>query len=154
LVIQAEAASRLGLIPLQSRRLEASVLNRCAIVLRPKRPFLSWIDTVQRTMPKEYRIDVDDDQTVYLIPSSESWNAIDEVLASMYPEMFEHELSEWYDDPALWPQPRTLKMFKEWFKVEVSTMIVDLVAAPLIDDEAFECDSLWSKIKRLLGFGR
>jgi hypothetical protein len=130
------------------------VLNRCAIVLRPKRPFLSWIETVQRTMPKEYRIDVDDDQTVYLIPSSESWNSIDEVLASMYPAMFEHELSEWYDDPALWPKPRTLKMFKEWFKVEVSTMIVDLVAAPLVDDEAFERVSLWSKIMRLFGFGR
>ena len=70
------------------------MLNRCAIVLRPKRPFLSWIDTVQRTMPKEYRTDVDDDQTVYLIPPSESWNSIDEVLESMYPQMFERELSE------------------------------------------------------------
>ena len=72
----------------------------------------------------------------------------------MYSDLFERELSEWYEDKALWPKPRTLKMFKEWFKVEVSTMVVDLVAAPLIDDEPYERDSLWSKIKRWLGFGR
>ncbi len=130
------------------------MLNRCAIVLRPKRPFLSWIETVQRTIPKEHRVDVDDDRMAYLIPSSESWNSIDEVLEPMCSDLFERELSEWYEDKALWRKPRTLKMFKEWFKVEVSTMVVDLVAAPLIDDEPYQRDSLWSKIKRWLGFGR
>jgi hypothetical protein len=133
------------------------VLNRCAIILRPKRPYLSWVETVERTMPKEFRSGPETahgDRTMYLIPSSEWWNSIDEVLESLYAEMFERELFEWYEDKALWPKPRTLKMFKEWFDVEVSTMVIDLIAAPLIDSDAYQAESFWSKIKRLLGFGR
>lgn len=129
------------------------MLNRCAIILRPKRPYLSWVETIGRVLSKECGgafSDADGDRTVYLIPSEEELDSINEVIERIYPDLFERELSEWYEDEALWPKPRTLKMFREWFDVEVCTMIVDLVDAPLIEDEAPAPVSFWSRISRKL----
>ncbi len=126
-------------------------MNRCAIILRPKRPYLSWVETIERMLSKEYGgtpSGADGDRTAYLIPPSEAWDSIDEVIERSYSNLFERELSEWYGDEALWPKPRTLKMFRGWFDVEVCTMIVDLVEAPLIEDEVPEPPSFWSRILR------
>jgi hypothetical protein len=49
--------------------------------------------------------------------------------------LFENILGEWYTDPALWPQDRTLKLFKAWCDVEVHSMVLDYVDGPLLDDD-------------------
>ena len=39
---------------------------------------------------------------------------------------FENELFDWYTNEDLWPNNRSLKMFKEWFDVNVHSMLFDL----------------------------
>jgi hypothetical protein len=45
------------------------------------------------------------------------------------------ELEGWYTDESAWPKDRSLATFLEWFDVEFSTMVVDLVDAPLQREE-------------------
>jgi len=42
------------------------------------------------------------------------------------PAIFEHELAAWSTDESTCPKPRTLKLFREWFDVTFSAIVVDL----------------------------
>ena len=56
-------------------------------------------------------------------------------LEQCYQYLFEEVLEQWYVDEALWPQDRTLKLFKAWCDFEVHSMVLDYVDEPLIDDD-------------------
>lgn len=55
-------------------------------------------------------------------------------LASLYADVFELELEAWYTDESAWPSPRTLAMFREWFKVEFHTLVMDLGDGQIVED--------------------
>jgi hypothetical protein len=79
--------------------------------------------------------DAQGEQTVYLIPEFEDDDAYEELLASIYPEIFERELDGWCTDESTWPKARNLAMFKAWFTIECHSMIEDLCLEPLEDDD-------------------
>ena len=43
-------------------------------------------------------------------------------------KLFEMELASWVADESLWPQKRNLKLFWEWFDVEIHLGVLDSVA--------------------------
>ena len=47
-----------------------------------------------------------------------------------YSWMFELQLSNWTEDESVWPVPRDLKTFREWFIVDIHSLVVDIA-----DDE-------------------
>jgi len=109
------------------------VLNRSSLIVRPKQPFLDWVNSYDgSSFPSS---EVDHDQTVYLIP--EYLNELDshQVLKQVYETIFELELEGWCLDEGKWPNLRTLAIFKEWFTVEFHSMVIDLCGDPLIEDE-------------------
>jgi len=111
------------------------MLNRTAIIVRYREPFVRWINEAD-PIPDGSDIRAErDEQTVYLIHEIENWSELDEWLALNYEALFEAELYAWYTDEALWPKNRTLELFHEWVDVEYHTMVVDLVEGPLFDDE-------------------
>ena len=113
-----------------------TMLNRDLLIVRYKQPFVDWVNEADpdpdgRPMTPE---EVNDDSPAYLIheyasEEFESW------LDSCYVPLFENILGEWYTEPALWPQDRTLKLFKAWCDLEVHSMVLDYVDGPLLDDE-------------------
>ena len=56
-------------------------------------------------------------------------------LEQCYQYLFEEVLEQWYVDEALWPQDRTLELFKAWCDVEIHGVIIDLVDHPLLDTD-------------------
>ncbi|MBP6013947.1 MAG: hypothetical protein KBA31_17095 [Alphaproteobacteria bacterium] len=108
------------------------MLNRCAVIIRPAQPFLDWAAALDDSgdMP-----DPGDEQTVYLLPDLADGGDIDEMIAEAFDIMFENELGAWHTHEPDWPKPRTLAMFKQWFTIEVHSVIQDLVQGPLVDDE-------------------
>jgi len=108
------------------------MLNRGAVILRPKQPYLDWGAGLDhsRLVP-----DVGAEKTVYLIPSYESDEEGWAILAEGYESIFEAELFGWHTDEAAWPQGRSLQMFKEWFHVELHSVVEDLCGYELIDTE-------------------
>ena len=141
------------------------MLNRSVLLLRPKQPYKDWLKSTEAklkatghgefaiTTQEVNRYDFVGNLTAYLVPSCEGSEDIDALIEARHEEFFERELNEWYTDPSLWPQPRTAKLFKQWFMLGLHAMAVDMGDDAIIDDEK-PAVSFWSKLMRALGFGR
>jgi len=111
------------------------MLNRAAIMVRPKKPYLDWAAGLDDSglVP-----DPAGEQTVYLIPSytveSEAW----ELLEKVYVSIFEQELWSWHTEEKAWPQGRDFEMFKQWFQIEIHSWVEDLCDFEIIDDDEDE----------------
>ncbi len=107
------------------------MLNRSSVVVRPKRPFLDWVNSQDgpNLSFEDFR-----DQTSYLIPEYLDDLDAHQVLKSIYQTIFEMELEGWCLDDEKWPAIRTLAVFLEWFQVEFHSMVIDLCGDPLVED--------------------
>ena len=113
------------------------MLNRDLLIVRQKQPFVDWVNEADPSPDGGAHITLEsanEDSSVFLIhefasEEFESW------LESCYQPLFDNILGEWYTDPALWPQDRTLELFKAWCDFEVHSMVLDYVDEPLIDDD-------------------
>jgi hypothetical protein len=103
------------------------VVNRTAISLIGEAPFNEWTQandadankgalTVARA--KAYG-------TVILLPEFELEEDIQEWVEENASWLFELQLESWTDDESLWPADRDLKMFREWFRVEIHSVVID-----------------------------
>ena len=103
------------------------VVNRTAISLIGERPYIEWTQandadsskgqiTVQRAQPYG---------TVILLPEFELEEDIQEWVEENVSWLFEMQLESWTDDESQWPANRDLKTFREWFRVEIHSVVVD-----------------------------
>jgi hypothetical protein len=108
------------------------MLNRAALIVRPAEPFLVWASQLDDSglVPSP-----DDEQTVYLVPEFEDDDEREAILEVVFAEVFERELYGWHTDERDWPKNRTLAMFREWFRIELHSIVEDMVDGPLSDDE-------------------
>ena len=108
------------------------MLNRGVLIVRPAQPFLDWAATLDDSglVPN-----TDGEQTLYLVPSFEDDDEAAQVLGLVFAEVFERELDAWHTDDSAWPKQRTLASFKQWFKIELHSMVEDLCSDELVDDD-------------------
>jgi hypothetical protein len=108
------------------------MLNRAVLIVRPKQPYLDWAAGLDDSglVP-----DIEGEKTAYLIPSFEDDAEAEAVLKHIFLEIFERELEGWHTAEADWPKKRTFAMFKQWFHLEFHSMVEDLCAYELIDDD-------------------
>ncbi len=108
------------------------MLNRAVLIVRPKQPYLDWAASLDDsgTLP-----DITGEQTVYLIPEYADDEEAQEVLEEVYAAVFETELGGWHRDEAAWPPKRDFQTFLAWFSVEMHSVVEDLCADALVDDE-------------------
>ncbi len=112
------------------------MLNRAALILRYKQPFVDWINGVDPS-PQSHPLtlaEVNEEHTVYLV-EVEDEDELAEWLVGHHQELFEEELNGWYMDPGLWPRVRSLKMLREWCSFELHTVVVDTGGSPIEDNE-------------------
>ena len=116
-----------GALRLSSRVMKT--INRALIVIKPKQPFLDWINS-QADAP-EFEVTLDslrsEDCTAILVPEIDDYDEVWKVIEDLAPEIFETELNGWWQVPELWPVNRDFKTFKEWFDVEIHSMVGDSV---------------------------
>lgn len=116
--------------------MKVNVLNRAALILRYKQPFVDWINAGDPA-PETHTLSLDevkDERTVYLV-EIEDESELSAWLSRYHAQLFEEELEGWYTDPALWPKDRSLERLQEWCSIELHTVVVDTGASPLRDDE-------------------
>ena len=117
------------------------MLNRAAIVLKYKPPAVKWINDADPydDDPGITLESVNQDRTVYLISDDDgdTQDTVTRWVKRNYAALFESEPDDWYTDPSLWPQHRTLELFHEWFEVECHTVLIDTVGGALYDDESY-----------------
>ena len=104
------------------------VINRTAISITGAQPFIDWMRqhdasaatgmlTVARSRPYG---------TAYLLPEFELEGDIQEWVEENASWLFEFQLSSWTDDESAWPASRDLGTFREWFRVDVHSVVVDM----------------------------
>lgn len=100
-------------------------VNRSALVVRPREPYLKWAAAVFDEDLEAHQ-DSADHVSVYLVPADPEEVAETAPLEEIYERVFDLELAGWCTDDARWPSPRTLELFLEWFDVVGESLVVDL----------------------------
>ena len=108
-------------------------LNRSAIVVTPKRPFLEWLHSVDPTSSHLTLHDLAQEPTIYLVSECESEEDFDDCLRELFPRIFEDQLEGWWTDQSVWPPDRTLDTFQAWFDCQLHLLVLDLSEAPLME---------------------
>ncbi|HEU4472993.1 MAG TPA: hypothetical protein VFR58_17990 [Flavisolibacter sp.] len=103
-------------------------INRTALTVRPRQVYLDWINA---QTPGEPPIAGFDEHNIYLVPEAETNEAVELWLKQNFGRLFERELESWSTDEHTWPARRDYRLFREWFQVEVSTMVFDMEPTPL-----------------------
>ena len=104
------------------------VVNRTAVSVVGAEPFVEWTKsrdadfnknqlTVARTRPFG---------TAYLLPEFDAEEDVQEWIEDNFAWLFEFQLSTWTEDESAWPQTRDLKTFKQWFRVDLHSTVVDI----------------------------
>lgn len=107
------------------------VVERSVIVIKPKEPFLEWINN-SLAISNETLLDLASvriDCNSYLIPEVTEIEDGIAYVDDIFEPLFQMELASWTEDQNLWPQELSLKMFWEWFDVEISPTLIDLTEA-------------------------
>ncbi len=104
-------------------------LNRAALVVRPKQPYIDWANAFDDGGP-QYDPDLHQVK-IFLIDEAEDTRDIKKVVRRLRPAIFEEELNSWMRDPDVWPPQRTLKVFLDWFQVEACELVLDLGKRPI-----------------------
>ncbi len=112
-------------------------INRGVIVVKPRLPFLEWVnstgdDDVVLTLEEATR-----DSTAYLTPEIEDDEGLRKFLEENHDLIFEQELVAWIQDEDQWPIIRDFATFLEWFDTEFYSLVLDLAEGDLlVGDEA------------------
>ncbi|MBC8447295.1 MAG: hypothetical protein H8D78_06055 [Chloroflexi bacterium] len=106
-------------------------INRGVVIIKPKAPFLEWVNRDPTLSSPISMQNLLEDCTVLLVPDLYSLEDMLDYLEPFKPLLFEMELAGWYLDPATWPAERTAEVFNAWFELEAHSMVWDVVDAPI-----------------------
>jgi hypothetical protein len=113
------------------------VINRTAVSITGAQPYVDWTRqtdadsargmlTVVRARPYG---------TAVLLPEFELEEDVQEWIEENASWLFEFQLAAWTDDESSWPVLRDVKTFREWFRVDVHSVVVDMADTEIEGDE-------------------
>jgi hypothetical protein len=86
------------------------MINRVAVLVRPKEPYLAWARQLDEEGPSIHEMAIEDLSAVYLMESADDPEPI---LRRRFGIIFEEQLESWHRIPGDWPLRRTYDMFRE-----------------------------------------
>ena len=101
------------------------VIDRGVAIIRPKQPFVDWINGLPDAEMKVTLDDLRNDCLAVLISPFVSEEDAMEEIAELYAEIFTAELTDWCPEQTWWPQRRDLEAFRQWFDIEVHALVTD-----------------------------
>lgn len=111
---------------------EENYINRSAISLKPLQPFKDWHDSIYPD--SKFDETTHNEVNIYLIKNS-NYEDIEAYLRKKFDRYFMMELDGWHTNKKEWPQRRNYKMFKEWFRIDISTTVYDIEKTPVSKSE-------------------
>jgi len=106
------------------------MLNRSAVVLKPRQPFVDWINSLPGD-DKGTLARLREEGTILLVPEFQDRKEGILYLKKICPDLFAHQLWAWYTDDTAWPKPRDWTVFQEWFDIEICSEVLDTVKGKL-----------------------
>ena len=104
------------------------VVNRTAVTVTGAQPYLNWTKTKDADFNKGTLTvaRVKTYGTAYLLPEFELEEDVQEWVEENAGWLFEFQLAAWTEDESSWPAPRDLKTFREWFRIDIHSVVVDV----------------------------
>ena len=106
------------------------ILNRSAITVMPKQPFIDWANGLTPEFPMA--INVLGASHTYL--TNPDFEDAEKHIKKYFKQIFIEELNGIWTDDNDWPQKRDFKTFCDWFHFEISDWVQDLSKKPLFDE--------------------
>ena len=114
-----------------NNKLEPYEINRSALIVMAKQPFVDWLHKVDPTSKDVSLSDINHEPTVYLAPAFEAQDEFMEWLEEYCDMIFAEALAGWWTDEESWPLDRGITLFQEWFECRLHSMVFDLDDEPL-----------------------
>jgi hypothetical protein len=86
-------------------------LNRSAIVVKPKQPFLDWLHAADPTNGELTLAVLAEEPTIYLVPEADTDEDVVDILRELCEEIFREQLADWFTDTATWPEDLSFEVF-------------------------------------------
>lgn len=113
------------------------LLNRTAITVVAAQPYLDWTKARDAAFRATGPGAASDRPASLSVPRTKSYGSafllpeftleedLLEWLEDNFAWIFEFQLAAWTEDEATWPAARDLKMFRQWFRIDVHSAVVD-----------------------------
>jgi hypothetical protein len=102
-----------------------TLVNRSVVILRPRQPYRDWVNSFSDG-PRFGDGSGAESGTAFLVPEFSALEEIQEFIATNSEFMFEHELDAWQEAPETWPPDRNVNVLREWFDVQIHSLVIDL----------------------------
>ena len=111
-------------------------VNRYVAVLKPKKPFLEWINSLpdMDKTPLSFE-DLNKECPCYLIPEYDDNEKSREFIIKHFERIFEVELAAWDHSGKHWPENLDRLLFNKFFNIEIHSDVVDLMKGPIEREE-------------------
>ncbi|MHC4385371.1 MAG: hypothetical protein ACYTEU_03490 [Planctomycetota bacterium] len=110
-------------------------VNRAAVVIKPKQPFIDWLNSIPDENINFTLDQILEDNLIFLIPEHDDPEDSKNYIRERFDQIFDWELFGWITTEELWPKKRTWKMFQEWFDIEINSEVFDLVNGEIEKEE-------------------
>lgn len=113
------------------------LVNRTAISIVGARPYVEWTHKTGSTVQREPLVVARAIPfgTAVLLPEFELEEDVREWVEENFDWLFDLQLSAWTDDESAWPATRDLKTFREWFRVDIHSTVVDAADTDIEGEE-------------------
>jgi hypothetical protein len=106
------------------------VNNRSVVNLFPTKLYLDWLNYIHGS---DVSLELNDIEPIsFLINDFDDISEFEYWMANNFQLLFEIRLNYSCVDKSLWPEDRTLEVFKQWFEIRYSNLIIDLELEPII----------------------
>ena len=112
-----------------------NTVNRAALIVKPKKPYVEWANGLDDHGPKLRLDDPRWENTIYLLSEVMREGDARALLREHYPTIFEQELASWHLVVKDWPPHRDFETFSQWFEVKMCSMVVDLCNDSLTSED-------------------
>ena len=106
------------------------VVNRTAITITGAQPYLDWMRQTDADFAKGAVTVVVPRAKAYgsafLLPEFNQEEDLQEWVEENAAWLFEFQLAAWTEDESVWPATRDLKVFREWFRIDIHNVVVDI----------------------------
>jgi hypothetical protein len=113
------------------------VLNRTAITVVGAQPYIDWTRSRDAdfnkgaiTVARANRYG-----SAFLTPEFQMEEDLQEWIEDNFRWLFEFQLAAWTEEESVWPAARDLETFRQWFRVDIHSVVVDVSGDPLEAEE-------------------
>jgi hypothetical protein len=103
------------------------VVNRTAVTITGAQPYLVWMSQTDAdfnkgavTVPRAKAYG-----SAFLLPEFDLEEDLQEWVEDNAEWLFEFQLSAWTEDETTWPDTRDLATFRDWFRIDIHSVVVD-----------------------------